>query len=99
MCWRSTPSRSIRFRYSVNTATPPNGVTARSVSRSFSRSPVSRALISRGIALSDERSSILLLSQADACHSKLQASDFGLSELGIELPDQLKINQECSADF
>ena len=56
----------IRFRYSLKAARPLNGMTARSVSRSFRRSPESRVLISCGTALSDEKPSMLLLSQADA---------------------------------
>src|ERR1051325_6448067 len=70
MCCRSTPIKSIRFRYSTKTAKPPNGVTARSVSRSFRRSPDSRALISRWTALSDEKFCMHLFSQTDAPHSK-----------------------------
>src|ERR1051325_8290061 len=69
MCCRSTPIKSIRFRYSTKTAKPPNGVTARSVSRSFRRSPESRALISRWTALSHEKFCMHLFSQADAPHS------------------------------
>src|SRR3982750_2060237 len=86
MCRRSSPIRPIRFRYSTNTAKPPNGVTARSVSRSFRRSPDTRALISRWTALSHEVSSIHLLSQADAPHLKLHLRISGLVTMGRTSP-------------
>jgi hypothetical protein len=47
----------------MKTATPPNGVTARCVSRRINRSSDNRAVISRGTGLSVAFDSISLLSQ------------------------------------
>ena len=47
----------------MKTAIPPNGVTARCVSRRINRSSDNRALISRGTGLSAAFDSIPLLSQ------------------------------------
>jgi hypothetical protein len=50
-------------RNEMKTAIPPNGVTARCVSRRINRSSDNRAVISRGIGLSVAFDSISLLSQ------------------------------------
>jgi hypothetical protein len=47
----------------MKTAIPPNGVTARCVSRRINRSSDNRAVISRGTGLSVAFDSIFLLSQ------------------------------------
>src|ERR1039458_7602924 len=60
----------------MKTATPPKGVTARFVSRSITRSPESRAAISRGTVLSGVFASTSLLSQA--------LSRFARPNLGIQ---------------
>src|SRR6266446_6842058 len=52
----------------MKTATPPNGVTARRVSRRINRSSDNRAVISRGTGLSVAFDSIPLLSQILADH-------------------------------
>src|ERR1035437_5311352 len=60
----------------MKTATPPKGVTARFVSRRITRSPESRAAISRGTVLSGVFASTSLLSQA--------FSRFARPNLGIQ---------------
>src|SRR5205085_6257862 len=63
MCCRTASTKPILLRKEIKTAIPPNGVTARCVSRKISRSSDNRASISRGTGLSVAFDSILLLSQ------------------------------------
>src|SRR5947207_12520387 len=63
MCCRSASTKPILPRNETKTATPPNGVTARCVSRRINRSSDNRAVISRGTGLSVAFDSIPLLSQ------------------------------------
>src|SRR2546423_13051357 len=63
MCCRSASTKPILPRNETKTATPPNGVTARCVSRRINRSSGNRAVISRGTGLSVAFDSIPLLSQ------------------------------------
>src|SRR6266852_5097547 len=63
MCSRTAFTNPILPRNEMKTATPPNGVTARCVSRRINRSSDNRAEISRGTGLSVAFDSISLLSQ------------------------------------
>src|SRR5216684_3484691 len=63
MCSRTAFTKPILPRNEMKTATPPNGVTARCVSRRINRSSDNRAVISRGTGLSVAFDSISLLSQ------------------------------------
>src|SRR5205085_4504620 len=63
MCCRIAFTGPIFSRNEMKTAIPPNGVTARCVSRRINRSSDNRALISRGTGLSVAFDSIPLLSQ------------------------------------
>src|ERR1700689_4719054 len=63
MCCRSAFTKPIFSRYEMKTAIPPNGVTARCVSRRIKRSSDNSASISRGTGLSVAFGLILLLSQ------------------------------------
>src|SRR5438477_11026565 len=63
MCCRIAFTKPIFSRNEMKTAIPPNGVTARCVSRRINRSSDNRALISRGTGLSVAFDSIPLLSQ------------------------------------
>src|SRR6266851_7278198 len=63
MCSRTTFTKPILPRNEMKTAIPPNGVTARCVSRRINRSSDNRAVISRGTGLSVAFDSISLLSQ------------------------------------
>src|SRR5713226_4635713 len=63
MCCRTASTKPILPRYEMKTAIPPNGVTARCVSRRINRSSDNRATISRGTGLSVASNSIPLLSQ------------------------------------
>src|SRR5207248_3730063 len=63
MCCRIAFTKPIFSRNEMKTATPPNGVTARCVSRRINRSSDNRAAISRGTGLSVAFDSIPLLSQ------------------------------------
>src|SRR5712691_8658772 len=63
MCSRTAFTKPILPRNEMKTATPPNGVTARCVSRRINRSSDNRAVISRGTGLSVAFDSIFLLSQ------------------------------------
>src|SRR5260370_35181137 len=63
MCSRTAFTKPILPRNGMDTATPPNGVTARCVSRRINRSSDNRAVISRGTGLSVAFDSISLLSQ------------------------------------
>src|SRR5260370_3564735 len=63
MCSRTVFTKPILPRNEMKTATPPNGVTARWVSRRINRSSDNRAVISRGTGLSVVFDSIPLLSQ------------------------------------
>src|SRR5438309_4966446 len=63
MCSRTAFTKPILPRKEMKTATPPNGVTARCVSRRINRSSDNRAVISRGTGLSVAFDSISLLSQ------------------------------------
>src|SRR5215831_10628654 len=63
MCSRTAFTKPILPRNEMKTATPPNGVTARCVSRRINRSSDNRAVISRGTGLSVALDSISLLSQ------------------------------------
>src|ERR1035438_6925244 len=63
MCCRTASAKPILPRNEMKTAIPPNGVTARCVSRRISRSFDNRAMISRGTGLSVAFDSISLLSQ------------------------------------
>src|SRR5258708_24705112 len=68
MCCRRACTKPILLRKEMKTATPPNGVTARSVSRRINRSSDNRAVISRGTGLSVAFDSIPLLSQIRGGH-------------------------------
>src|ERR1039457_5602249 len=69
----------------MKTATPPKGVTARWVSRRITRSPESRAVISRGTGLSEEFASTpLYRKHLSAKYSS--ASEFRLIELPRRIP-------------
>jgi hypothetical protein len=59
MCSRTLPVKFSLSRKATNTATPPNGVTAREVSRKTTRFPEKSALISRRTGLSAASGSIL----------------------------------------
>src|SRR5713226_1746275 len=63
MCSRTAFTKPILPRNEMKTAIPPNGVTARCVSRRINRSSDNRAVISRGTGLSIAFDSIFLLSQ------------------------------------
>src|SRR5712692_8799880 len=63
MCCRTASTKPILLRKEMKTAIPPNGVTARCVSRRINRSSDNRAVISRGTGLSVAFDSISLLSQ------------------------------------
>jgi len=63
MCCRTASTKPILPRNEMKTAIPPNGVTARFVSRKINRSSDNRAMISRGTGLSVAFDSIPLLSQ------------------------------------
>src|SRR5437764_7186488 len=63
MCCRIAFTKPIFSRNEMKTAIPPNGVTARSVSRRINRSSDNRASISRETGLSVAFDSIPLLSQ------------------------------------
>src|SRR5438445_4171671 len=63
MCSRTAFTKPILPRNEMKTATPPNGVTPRCVSRRINRSSDNRAVISRGTGLSVAFDSISLLSQ------------------------------------
>src|SRR5438105_14110503 len=63
MCCRSASTKPILPRKETKTATPPNRVTARCVSRRINRSSDNSAVISRGTGLSVAFDSIPLLSQ------------------------------------
>ena len=52
MCCRTASTKPILPRNEMKTAIPPNGVTARCVSRRINRSSDNRAVISRGTGLS-----------------------------------------------
>src|SRR6185312_10318249 len=66
------------FRKETKTAIPPNGVTARCVSRRINRPPDNRASISRGTGLSVASDSILLLSQILGVRIFPRTSEFRL---------------------
>src|SRR4051794_39443387 len=68
MCCRTASTKPIFSRNEMKTAIPPNGVTARCVSRRINRSSDNRASISRGTGLSVAFDSIPLLSQILADH-------------------------------
>src|SRR5713226_6540852 len=74
MCSRTAFTNPILPRNEMKTATPPNGVTARCVSRRINRSSDNRAVISRGTGLSVAFDSISLLSQILGPHL---TSNFG----------------------
>src|SRR6266853_7032585 len=76
MCCRTASTKPILPRKEMKTAIPPNGVTARCVSRRINRSSDNRALISRGTGLSVAFDSVPLLSQILA--SKI-TPNFGFS--------------------
>src|SRR3979490_2177375 len=63
MCSRTAFTKPILPRNETKTAIPPNGVTARCVSRRINRSSDNSAVISRGTGLSVAFDSIPLLSQ------------------------------------
>src|SRR5258708_9748730 len=63
MCCRTASTKPILPRNEMKTAIPPNGVTARCVSRRINRSSDNRAVISRGTGLSVAFVPIPLLSQ------------------------------------
>src|ERR1700730_11715643 len=63
ICCRTASTKPILLRNEMKTAIPPNGVTARCVSRRINRSFDNRAVISRGTGLSVAFDSIPLLSQ------------------------------------
>src|SRR5579863_5791626 len=71
----------------MNTAIPPNGVTARCVSRRISRPSDNRALISRGTGLSAAFVSIPLLSQILGSYLTLNFGDRPPSRRRIKSKD------------
>src|SRR6266481_9750597 len=77
MCSRTAFTKPILQRNEMKTATPPNGVTARCVSRRINRSSDNRAVISRGTGLSVAFDSISLLSQILGPHL---TSNFGFPD-------------------
>src|SRR5260370_41397096 len=76
MCCRTAPTKPIFSRKEMKTAIPPNGVTARCVSRRINRSFDNSAVISRGTGLSVAFDSIPLLSQI---LGRNPTSNFGFS--------------------
>src|SRR5882672_7097578 len=67
MCCRTASTKPIFPKNKIKTAIPPNGVTARCVSRRINRSSDNRAVISRGTGLSVAFDSMPLLSQILTC--------------------------------
>src|SRR6266567_78780 len=89
MCSRTAFTKPILPRNEMKTATPPNGVTARCVSRRINRSSDNRAVISRGTGLSIAFDSISLLSQIPGPNL---TPNFGFPDIAgllAHLPDNL----------
>src|SRR6266851_78525 len=91
MCCRSAAMKPILLRKEMKTATPPNGVTARSVSRRINRSSDNRAVISRGTGLSVAFDSIPLLSQIRGGNPALN--------FGFQVERNLSAATRCSRIF